>query len=109
MPKIEEYYHLHKPKNVIGFKTNPMAFEFTVSRASKGVALENFCKIHNIDIKDSMAFGDTSNDNQMLKTAGIGVCLLNGTNDTKDCADFITDFDVDHDGFAQFIHKYLNI
>ena len=79
MPKIEKYYHLHKPKNVIGFKTNPMAF------------------------------GDTSNDNQMLKTAGIGVCLLNGTNDTKDCADYITDFDVDHDGFAQFIHKYLNI
>ena len=109
MPKIEEYYNSHKPKNVIGFKTNALAFEFTDPRASKGVALENFCKLHNIDIKESMAFGDTSNDNQMLKTAGVGVCLLNGTDDTKNCADYITEFDVDHDGFAQFIHKYLNI
>ena len=109
MPKIEEYYQNNKPNNIIGFKTNAMAFEFTDPRASKSVALTNFCKLHNIDINDSMAFGDTSNDNQMLKIAGIGVCLLNGTNDTKDCADYITDFDVDHDGFAQFIHKYLNI
>lgn len=109
MPKIEEYYNSHKPKNIVGFKTNPMAFEFTDPRASKAVALENFCKLHNINIKDSMAFGDTSNDNQMLKKAGIGVCLLNGTDDTKACADYITEFDVDHDGFSNFIKTNLKL
>lgn len=107
MPKIEDYYQKNKPHNIIGFKTNPMAFEFTDPRASKGVALENFCKAHNIDIKDSMAFGDTTNDNQMLLKAGIGVCLKNGSDDTKKCANYITDYDVDNDGFAQFIHKNL--
>lgn len=30
-----------------------------------------------------MAFGDTSNDNDMLKVAGCGVCMINGTDDTK--------------------------
>ena len=109
MPRIEEYYENNKPHNIIGFKTNPMAFEFTDPRASKAVALENFCKLHNIDIKNTMAFGDTTNDNQLLKTAGVGVCLLNGTDDTKACADYITDFDVDHDGFTNFIHTYINI
>lgn len=107
MKKVEEYYQSHKPKNIIGFKTNPMAFEFTDPRASKGVALSNFCKLHNIDIKDAMAFGDTSNDNEMLKVAGIGVCLLNGTDDTKKCANYITKYDVEHDGFAHFINDNL--
>lgn len=107
MPKIEEYYSQHQPKDIVGFKTNVAAFEFTDVRANKGVALTNFCKLHNIDIKDSMAFGDTTNDNQMLINAGIGVCLLNGSDDTKKCANYITDFDVDHDGFAKFINSNL--
>lgn len=107
MPLIEEHYQKNKPNSIIGFKTNPMAFEFADPRASKGVALENFCKLHNIDIKDSMAFGDTSNDNEMLKVAGIGVCLLNGTDDTKAFADYITEFDVDHNDFSNFIIKTI--
>lgn len=109
MPRIEEHYNSHKPKNIIGFKTNPMAFEFTDPRASKAVALENFCKLHNIDINDSMAFGDTSNDNQMLQAAGVGVCLINGTDDTKKCADYITEYDVENDGFAKFIQSNFNL
>lgn len=35
------------------------------------------------------------------------MCLLNGTDDTKACADFITDLDVENDGFADFINKKL--
>lgn len=105
MKQVEEYYETHKPKDIVGFKTNPTAFEFTDYRASKGVALENFCKLHNIDIADAWAFGDTTNDNGMLLKAGVGVCLLNGTDDTKAVADYITDLDVEHEGFADFIEK----
>lgn len=107
MNEIEDYVSKHPIEGLVGFKTNPYAFEFTDARANKGIALKNFCVLHNIDIKDSMAFGDTSNDNDMLKIAGVGVCLLNGTDDTKACADFITDLDVENDGFADFINKKL--
>ena len=41
--------------------------------------------------------------------AGIGVCLLNWTDDTKACADFVTEYDVEHDGFAHFIKKNVLI
>lgn len=107
MQEIEEYVAKNCPEGLSGFKTNPMAFEFTDSRANKGIALENFCKLHDIDISESWAFGDTSNDNQMLEKAGTGICLLNGTDDTKACADLITEFDVEHDGFARFLEKHL--
>ena len=107
MPEIEEYVSNHPIEGLSGFKTNPYAFEFTDSRASKGIALRNFCELHDIDVKQSMAFGDTSNDNEMLRIAGIGVCMLNGTDDTKACADYITDKDVENEGFADFVNKYV--
>ena len=107
MPEIEEYVKDRCPKGLIGFKTNSIAFEFTDERVNKGVALIEFCKNNNIAIEESWAFGDTSNDNEMLKAAGTGVCLLNGTDDTKACADYITEYDVENEGFSKFIEKYL--
>lgn len=58
-----------------------------------------------MDLKDVMAFGDTSNDNEMLKVAGCGVCMINGTDDTKACANAITTYDNDHDGLAIYLEE----
>ena len=58
-------------------------------------------------MKDVVAFGDMSNDNPMLLAAGTGVCLKNGAQDTKDCADYITDYTNNEDGLAKFINKYI--
>ena len=52
-----------------------------------------------------MAFGDTSNDNDMLKVAGCGVCMINGTDDTKASANAITKHDNDHDGLAIYLEE----
>lgn len=43
----------------------------------------------------------------MLELAGIGVGLKNGAQDTKACADYITDFTHNEDGFAKFAEKLL--
>ena len=43
----------------------------------------------------------------MLELAGIGVCLKNGAQDTKTCADYITDFTHNEDGFVKFAEKLL--
>ena len=43
----------------------------------------------------------------MLELAGIGVCLKNGAQDTKTCADYITDFINNEDGFVKFAEKLL--
>lgn len=62
----------------------------------------------NLDIKKVVSFGDTTNDNEMLQVAGWGVCLANGSADTKMVADDITVLDNDHDGLAAYIEeKYL--
>ena len=54
------------------------------------------------DVTMGMNGGQVYNDNPMLELAGIGVCLKNGAQDTKACADYITDFTNNEDGFAKF-------
>ena len=55
----------------------------------KGVI--EYCKIKNIDINDTMAFGDGDNDIKMLKTVRIGVAMGNGIDTVKAAADYVTD------------------
>ena len=53
-----------------------------------------------------MAFGDTTNDHTMLEPSCVGVCLKNGSDDTKAIADIITDYPCDEDDWARFMEMY---
>lgn len=64
---------------------------------SKATGIEYVCKKLGVDLKDSFAFGDSANDIDMLKFAGTGVAMGNGTDDAKACADYVTD-DIHEDG-----------
>lgn len=107
MAEVEEWIKKHPSPHYAGFKTQPMLIEFCDKRVNKGFALEKFCTLHNIDLKDVIAFGDTTNDNEMLELAGCGVCLLNGSEDTKAIADMITEKTCDDDGWADFVEKHI--
>ena len=50
-----------------------------------------------------MSFGDMSNDNELLRTAGWGVCMKNGSSDAKASANDITEYTNNENGFAQYI------
>ena len=107
MPEIERVLKEKTAgKNYVGFKTQPNLMEFSHKDCSKGYALKKYCEIHNISLDDCMAFGDTTNDNEMLKCCH-GICLLNGSDDTKACAERITETDCQNEGFADFIEKYI--
>lgn len=95
-----------KGKEYIMFKTQEDLLEFSNKECNKGFALKKYCDLYNISLDDCLAFGDTTNDNEMLKCCH-GVCLLNGSDDTKACAEKITDLDCEHEGWADFIDKYI--
>ena len=54
-----------------------------------------------------MAAGDAANDLSMLRAAGVGVAMCNGTDEAKAAADAVTCRDNNHDGIAEIIEKYL--
>lgn len=102
MAAVEKYIEENKRKDAPyrTVKTQTTMLEFIDYRTNKGDALEHFCKLNDIDLKDVMTFGDISNDNELLAVAGIGVCMINGSDETKSYADEITEKSNDEDGFA---------
>lgn len=109
MPEAEALAASHPSKKYTAFKTQPTMLEFQDPRVNKGLGIERYCEANQIPLEEVMAFGDMSNDNGMMKTAGWSVCLKNGADDTKALADAITEYDNDHDGLGHYMidHWYL--
>ena len=97
----------HPSDKYQAFKTQTTMLEFQDPHINKGTGLQHAVELLGIDLENVAAFGDMSNDNPMLELAGIGVCLKNGAQDTKACADYITEFTNNEDGFAKFAEKLL--
>lgn len=107
MSDVERWINIHPSDYYAGFKTQSSLVEFCDKRVNKAYALDIYCKLHSISPCDVIAFGDTTNDNEMLKYAGLGVCMLNGSDDTKEIADMITEKECDEDGWADFMEHYI--
>ena len=102
--KVVDYNeYLTSPKAKLIIICKP---EYMDPRISKTVGLKEILKLHHIDIKDIVTFGDADNDYDMTLNAGIGVVMANGSEKTKSVADYITD-DNDHDGIGNYIEKYI--
>ena len=80
--------------------------EFMDPRIGKGLALEMYAKRRGIPLSEVMAFGDLENDISLLKKAGWGVCLKNGSDETKAVANAVTDYDVTMDGVGRYLDDH---
>lgn len=103
MPDAEKLAGEHPSTEYTAFKTQPTMLEFQDPRVNKGLGLERYCLQNSIPLDEVIAFGDMSNDNGMMTTAGWSVCLKNGADDTKALADAITEYDNDHDGLGHYM------
>ena len=73
---------------------------------SKGEALKYLMKLLDVHKDQLMACGDSPNDGEMIKLAGIGVIVENGMAEMKEMADFVTASNND-DGVAKAIEKFV--
>lgn len=72
---------------------------------NKGTALAALAPEMGLEPKDFLAIGDSVNDIQMLKTAGIGITVANAHPDTKTAAQYVAEKRYG-DGFVEAIEKY---
>lgn len=107
MEDIETYVEEHPSPYYKGFKTQSTLIEFADGRVSKAYALKKFCEMNEIALEDVVAFGDTTNDNDMIECSGLGVCMCNGSDDTKAIADDITEKSNDEDGLAWYMMDHF--
>nr|WP_314081338.1 Cof-type HAD-IIB family hydrolase [uncultured Leptotrichia sp.] len=89
-----------------GVLSQKYIYETLPKGANKGVALKKLAEKLNIPREEVMAIGDGNNDIEMLKFAGVGVAMGNGTKMAKDAANYITDTN-ENNGVAKAIEKFL--
>lgn len=56
---------------------------------NKGMAVQRLCQYLGIPVEDTVAFGDSMNDLELLQTAGYAVCMGNGSAGLKEIADLV--------------------
>ena len=69
---------------------NPAVVEIVPAGFNKGTGIQKVCELLDMDISDTIAFGDSANDLDMLDVAGLGVVMGSGSDEAKDHADHIT-------------------
>jgi hypothetical protein len=82
-----------------------VAMEVVPKGYSKATGIAAICEKLGIDPKDTYAFGDSSNDIDMLDYAGVGVAMGNGTDEAKAHADYVTD-DLHNDGIYNALKHF---
>ena len=54
-----------------------------------------------------MGFGDSMNDESMIRLLEYGVCMANGLEQIKQIADFVTEKDNNNSGVGDFLEKNI--
>ncbi|MGN0373055.1 MAG: HAD family hydrolase [Enterocloster sp.] len=74
-----------------------MGADVVEQEASKAKGLERLCRYYGIDRSQTVAFGDSMNDFEIICEAGIGVAMGNAVEELKAAADYVTD-SIERDG-----------
>lgn len=70
----------------------------------KGQAILRVCEYLNVDKENTIGFGDSMNDLEMIETVNISVCMENGSNKLKEISNFIAP-SVENDGIYKMFEK----
>lgn len=82
----------------------PHLIELSSQDSGKHIGLKRLTELLNITMEEVVAFGDGDNDSEMLREAGLGICVKNASRACKEVADLETDYH--HlDGVAKGIYR----
>ena len=85
-----------------------MVHDLDALGCDKGSGLKDILDYLQIDPKQCMAFGDSENDEPMIRLAGCGVAMGNAFDSTKAIADYVTD-KASEDGVYKALQKFAII
>lgn len=101
LDKVESKFRSKWDSQVYIVRTWDRYLEFLHKDVNKAVALQEVALIHGIEMNDVVAFGDGDNDAPMLKSAGLGIAVKNGTKLVKESANKISKYSNDENVIAE--------
>lgn len=111
----QSFRQLQEPEQVLGEEfqiclQEPDEYGFingeVVNRKfDKGKAVRRVCDFLGISIENTVGFGDSMNDKEMLEAVGLSICMANGNKQVKELADDVCP-PVNEDGLYQGFVKH---
>lgn len=104
---------MRKRMEELGIVTVTTSFDHNIElgglSTSKAAALKALCEILNVNTEKMMACGDSPNDIEMLKLAGLPIAVGNAKDEVKACAKAIVGTN-DENGVAEAVYRFaLNL
>ncbi len=87
-------------------KTTKYSLEISKNTVTKGHAVKKLSSILNIDLNDIICIGDSGNDIDMIKTAGLGIAMENAYEEVKKVANYIT-LSNNEDGISNALDRFI--
>ena len=87
-------------------RSKPYFLEFMQKGITKGTSLNHLIQILGIEREEVIAMGDSYNDLEMIRFAGLGVAMGNANDDIKAAADYVTDTNM-NDGVAKVVEEFI--
>ena len=104
---LESLLRTYLGNDITLFTSRPYFLEVMPRETDKGKALEIIAERTGISAGETMAIGDTMNDEAMIRWAGIGIAMINGDERIRSIADVVTKKTNDEDGVADVIESYF--
>ena len=105
---LEKIIRAYMGERITLFTSRPFFLEILAPDTDKGTALARIADILGASAEETLAIGDSMNDEAMIRWAGIGAAMANGDERIKNIADFVTASTNDDDGVVEVIEKYFS-
>lgn len=105
--RLQQQIGQHFGHKVDTFFSNPTYMEVVPAGMNKGEAVRMLCQMLHVPIENAVAVGDAANDLSMIRMAGIGIAMANGTDEVKKVANYVTTCDNNNDGIAEVVERFF--
>lgn len=106
---LEKYPNLYNSHIMENIAVAEALLEIMHPRGTKWLSLLEYATSINIKPEEIIAIGDDNNDIEMIKNAGLGIAMKNGTKTVKSVTKHITRKDNNESGVAVELKRVLNI
>lgn len=103
----DDFLQIGRELNLTANACGPNNVEFNVPGVSKAGGLELLAKRMGCTLDNVCVIGDSGNDVEMLRAAGLGVAMGNATPVAREAADVVLDLTNEQDGLADFVERVL--
>lgn len=109
LPPLKEIGHRSSAGRFTATFSKPKYLEVVREGVNKGVALKRLAEHLGIPVEATVAVGDSLNDSEMIKAAGLGVAVANAREELKAIADIVTSATADEGAIAEVARRFFDV